>query len=184
KKLGKHVEVMITDGSQPIGNGIGPSLEARDVMWILKRDSRRPLDLEKKCIAMCANIFKMAGIKDGAKKAIELLDSGKAYRKMEEIIKAQGGKEINPEKIAVGKYAYSIVSKKSGTVKGISNAYITRIARIAGAPQNKGAGIYIYKHVNDRVKKGDKLYTIHAESEQRLKFAKEVAENSLVYVLK
>ena len=184
KKLGKHVEVMITDGSQPIGNGIGPSLEARDVMWILKRDSRRPLDLEKKCIAMCANIFKMAGIKDGAKKAIELLDSGKAYRKMEEIIKAQGGKEINPEKIAVGKYAYSIVSKKSGTVKGISNAYITRIARIAGAPQNKGAGIYIYKHVNDKVKKEEKLYTIHAESEQRLKFAREVADSSEVYLIK
>ncbi|MEK6942482.1 MAG: AMP phosphorylase [Nanoarchaeota archaeon] len=184
KKLGKHIEVMVTDGSQPIGNGVGPALEAKDVVWLLKRDARRPLDLEKKCVAMCANIFKMMGIKDGAKKAVEMLDSGKAYKKMEEIIKAQGGKELNPEKIAVGKYTYDIVASKNGTVKEISNSYITRIARIAGAPQNKGAGVYIYKHVNDKVGKNDKLFTIYAESEQRLKFAREVAESSEVYLVK
>ena len=78
KKLRKHVKVIITDGSQPIGNGIGPALEARDVLWLLKRDKRRPIDLEKKCVMMICEIFRMVGIKDCKSKAMEILNSGLA----------------------------------------------------------------------------------------------------------
>jgi len=184
KRLKKHVRVLLTDGSQPIGNGIGPALEARDVLWLLKRDPRRPLDLEKKCLNMCANLFSIIGIKDGYRKALEILDSGKAYQKMVEIMKAQGGKEIAAENIKIGKYSYAILSPKSGKVAGISNWLVSRIARIAGAPNDKGAGIYLYKHVGDKVKRGEKLYTIYAESRHEFEYAKDVARSARVFVVR
>ena len=184
KKLKKHIKVLITDGTQPIGNGIGPALEARDVLWLLKRDPRRPIDLENKCLMMCSNIFGMIGLKDGYKKALEILNSGKAYNKMIEIVKAQGGKEIAAEDLKIGRHSFDFLSAKSGKIADIDNTSVSRIARIAGAPHDKGAGIYLYKHVGDRVKRGEKLYTIFAESEHDLGYAKDVAKGARVFVVK
>ena len=172
------------DGSQPIGNGIGPALEARDVLWLLKRDPRAPIDLEKKCLMMCAKLFTMIGIKNGYSKALEILNSGKAYTKMAEIIKAQGGKEIAPDKIKIGKFSFDVLSKKNGAVKWIDNIYISKIARIAGAPHDKGSGIYLHKHLGDKVRKGEKLFTIYSESRHEFEYAKDVAKNSKVFIIK
>lgn len=176
--------MLITDGRQPIGNGIGPALEARDVLWLLKRDPRRPIDLEKKCLMICANIFSMIGIRDGYRKALEILNSGNAYKKMIEIIKAQNGKETAAEDIKIGKYTYDIVSSKSGMVVGIDNISVSRIARIAGAPHDKGAGIYLYKHIGNKVKRGEKLYTIYSESRHEFEYAKDIAKSSRAIVVK
>lgn len=184
KRLRKHIKVLISDGSQPIGNGIGPALEARDVLWVLKRDPRRPLDLESKCLMMCATLFSMVGVKDSYKRALKILNSGKAYQKMVQIIKAQGGKEIAAEDIKIGKYCYDVMSAKSGAVKDIDNMAVSRIARIAGAPTDKGAGIYLYKHVGDKVKRGEKLFTIYAESKHEFEYAKDVAKQSKVFVVR
>ena len=184
RRLRKHIKVLITDGMQPIGNGIGPCLEARDVLWLLKRDPRRPIDLEKKCMMMCANIFTMVGIKNGYKKALGILDSGKAYQKMIEIIKAQNGREIAAEDIKIGKFSYDVVSTKSGRVAGIDNLFVSRIARIAGAPHDKGSGIYLYKHIGDKVKRGEKLFTIYAENLHEFEYSKDVAKNSKVFVVR
>ncbi|HLG23921.1 MAG TPA: AMP phosphorylase [Candidatus Nanoarchaeia archaeon] len=178
KKLGKKIKVIITDGSEPIGNGIGPALEARDILWILKRDKRRPLDLEKKCLDMCARIFGMMKIKNSYKKAEEILDSGKAYKKMVEIIKAQGGKEMKEGMIELGDHVFDVRAQKSGKIKGIDNLIVSRIARVAGAPAEKGSGIYLYRHVNDVVKKGEKLFTIYSQSKQQMDYAKDIAVNS------
>ncbi len=187
EKIGSNLKMkvkgIITNGTQPIGNGIGPGLEARDVLWVLLRHELRPLDLEHKCLNMCAEIFRMIGVKDGYKKALEILNSGKAYNKMLEIIKAQGGKEISPDKIKIGEYSYDVVSKKSGRLNGIDNMLISKIARIAGAPHDKGAGIYIYKHVGSKLRKGEKLYTIYSESKRELDYSKELALNSKVFVV-
>ena len=183
KRLKKHVRVLLTDGSQPIGNGIGPALEARDVLWLLKRDPRRPLDLERKCLKMCAEIFNMVGVKNSYKRALEILDSGKAYSKMVEIIKAQNGKEIAAEDIKIGKFHFDVLSARSGRVAGIDNLSVSRIARIAGAPDDKGAGIYLYKHVSDKVKRGEKLFTIYAESRHEFGYAKDVAKSARVFMI-
>jgi thymidine phosphorylase len=103
---------------------------------------------------------------------------------MVEIIKAQNGREIAAEDIKVGKYAYDVLSAKSGRVTSVDNMLISRIARIAGAPTDKGAGIYLYKHIGDKVKKGEKLYTIYAESEHEFEYAKDVAKSVKVFVVK
>ena len=184
RKLRKHIQVLITDGRQPIGNGIGPALEARDVLWLLKRDPRRPLDLEKKCLSMCAEIFSMLGIKNGYRKALDILDSGKAYNKMIEIIKAQKGKETAAEDINIGKYCCDVVSGKSGKIADIDNLIVSRIARIAGAPHDKGSGIYLYKHIGNRVKRGEKLFTIYSESEHEFEYAKDFAKKNKGFIVR
>ncbi len=178
KKLRKHVKVILTNGSQPIGNGIGPALEARDILWLLKRDDKRPMDLEKKSISMAAEIFKMIGIKGGLRKAKGILDSGKAYEKMKEIIKAQGGKVFEPGQISIGHFKKDINSKKTGVITKIDSLWISRIARIAGAPKDKGAGVYLYVHIGDKISKGSKLFSIYSESSFKLKFALEALKNS------
>ena len=178
KKLKKKVKVLITNGTQPIGNGIGPALEARDVLWLLKRDPRKPIDLEKKCLMMCKNIFSMIGVKNGYKKSLQILNSGKAYAKMIEIIKAQNGKEIVAEDIKIGNFCCDVLSKKSGIVKEIDNMIISRVARIAGAPHDKGAGLYLYKHVGHKVRKRERLFTIYSEAEHEFEFAVEFAKKN------
>ena len=174
KKLNKHIKVMITYGDEPIGNGIGPGLEARDILWLLKRDFRRPLDLERKCISMAAEMFKLLGIKDGKRKALEILETGEAYKKMLQIIRAQGGKEPDTDKIRLGKYRFDFVANRPGKICAISNMMMSKVARVAGAPENKGAGAYLYRHVGDRVRKNEKIFTVYSESKEKLGYAREV----------
>jgi putative thymidine phosphorylase len=184
KRLRKHIKVMITDGNQPIGNGIGPALEARDILWLLKRDPRRPIDLEKKCLMMCEKIFSMLHINNGYKKSLKLLDSGEAYKKMIEIIKAQGGKETAAEDLEIGKFTYDFLSSKSGRVADIDNLIISRIARIAGAPHDKGAGLYLYNHIGDKVRKNEKLFTIYSENKRELNLAIDFVELNSGFLIK
>jgi len=173
-KIGKRfnikVNVILTDGNQPIGNGIGPVLEMVDVLNVLKRENP-PQDLEKKSLKLAAEILEMMGKAkkgEGLKKAKEILDSGKAYKKFEEIIIAQGGKIGYLKK---AKYSHNITSLKSGTVKEIENKSIAHTARLAGCPIDKSAGVYLYKHVKDRVSKGESIALIYSESRQKLKEA-------------
>ena len=173
KKLGMTVKVILTDGSQPIGNGIGPNLEARDILYILKRDKRAPKDLETKSVYLSALILGMANIKNPLEKAKSILESGKAYEKMKEIIKLQeGNPQINPNNLKVGKYSYDYKSNKNGTVKEINTEKISKVARAAGAPIDKESGIYLNVHLNDKVHKNDILFTIYAKDKNKLNFAK------------
>lgn len=172
KKLGIKIKVIITDGSQPIGNGIGPALEAKDVLYVLRNDKKAPVDLKEKSLFMAETIMKMIGIKDARSKAEYFLESGLAYKKMKEIIMAQGGDpNINPSDIKVGRHTYVVKARKTGKLHCINTRIISKIARVAGAPQDKGSGIYLHKHANDPIKKGEPIFTIYAENKQRLKYA-------------
>ncbi len=52
------------------------------------------------------------------------------------------------------------------------------------APNDKGAGIYLYKYIGDKAKRGEKLFTIYAESKHELGYAKDVAKSVKVFVVK
>lgn len=183
KKLNMKIKVIITDGSQPIGNGIGPNLEARDILSILKRDKKAPKDLEEKSIYMSSLILEMVGIKDSLSKAKKILNSGLAYKKMKQIIKAQSGNpNISPNKLKVGKFKYNFKAYKNGTIKEFNNYLISKIARIAGAPIDKEAGIYLNFHKKDIVKKNNILFTIYAKDKNKLKFAKSLLKKNIIKV--
>ena len=177
RTLGMKTHVMLTDGTQPIGHGIGPALEAKDVLHVLTNNPKAPNDLKRKSIKLAGKMLEMAKVtKNGQQMAKELLTSGKAHKKMIEIIKAQGARITNPDNIKLAQFSFDQKATKSGKIASISNDAISKIARVAGAPRDIAAGVYLYHHKNDKVKRNDIIYTIYAESKHRLKFAKEVAK--------
>jgi putative thymidine phosphorylase len=182
KKLDIKLKVVLTDGSQPIGNGIGPLLEARDVLYVLKRDEKRPLDLEKKSIYLAGKLLELGGKakrNKGEKVARDILNSGKAYKKFEEIVHEQKGLIIEPDKIKLAKYSYDVKSNRTGKIISIDNKIISRLAVIVGAPKDKKSGLYLYKHKHNKVRYNEILYTIYSESKDKLNFAlKKIKENN------
>ncbi len=173
KRLDMAVECLITDGSAPIGAGIGPALEARDVMLAL--DNRGPLDLINKSLDLAGALFELAEKApkgEGRKMAENILQSGKAMAKMREIIAAQGGNpDISADDIPVGQYTHEVTSAIRGSVRAINNKAISKVARMAGAPKDQGAGIYLHIGVGDEVEEGQPLYTIYSENENKLEEA-------------
>lgn len=175
-KLGKQfnlkMKVVLTQGSEPIGRGIGPILEIQDILKILKRDNG-PKDLENKSIFLSGELLELTGKSKkgkGEKLAREILESGKAFSKFLEIIKEQDGK-INPFKIPP--FSYLIKAKKKIKIKHLDNKLINRLARTAGCPEDKLAGVYLNKKKNETANKGETILTIHTTSKEKLKYAKE-----------
>lgn len=183
KKLGMKVEVIITPGEQPIGNGIGPSLEAIDDLKVLRNEKDAPQDLRTKAIMMAGVLLELCGKAkkgEGNKIAEEALTSGKAYKQMLRIIKEQGPSH---KKLRPGNFKKDILAKSSGKVVAIDNKLVSHIARSAGAPKDISAGIYVYKKINDKVKKGEKLYTIYADAKERIGYAEQYGTDK-VYTIK
>jgi len=171
KKFGLKLEVVLTDGSHPIGRGVGPILEMRDVIKVLRRDKDAPKDLEEKSIMLSGRILEMTEKTrpgEGHNLARQILDSGKAWIKFQEIIRAQQGKI---KRLIPGKYKYVIRAHKSGKIEHINNNLINSLARAAGCPEDKAAGIYFHKKF-DGIKKGEKIMTVYATSEEKLEHAK------------
>ncbi|MDI6807085.1 MAG: hypothetical protein QMD14_04755, partial [Candidatus Aenigmarchaeota archaeon] len=183
-ELGKKLEIKtqcaITHGEEPIGYMIGSALEAREALEVLM-GRNNVADLIDKATDLAAILFRMVGKKYGKQTALKALSSRKAEKKLREIIEAQGGNpKIKPEDIEVGRYKFDIFSKKKGLLLWVNNTSLTTIARAAGAPKDKGAGIKIYKKIGDTVKEGEKLLTIYAEKARKLKRAEEVLKEEQI----
>lgn len=175
ERLGIHVECAITYGDQPVGRAIGPALEAREAIRILEGDLH-PSSVIEKSAGMAGMILDMGGIKRGEAKAREILMSGKALDKFREIVAAQGGNpDIKSEDIKVGQYTYDVTSKMCGYVNGIKNKQLVQLARAAGAPKDKGAGILLHKKKGNRVDDGEPLFTIFADNRAKLDMAIELS---------
>jgi len=174
-RVGLHLEVMITDGTQPIGRGIGPVLEARDVMQVLENDPDQPRDLCEKALRLASHILEFdPDVRGGHgyNLARDILESGRALEKMRAIIEAQGP---NPRAREVGHLCARIEADRAGVVASIDNLQMARIARLAGAPMDLGAGVDLYHKVGDTVSEGDALYAIHADFDADFAFAREAA---------
>ncbi len=166
-KLELKIQVVLTKGSEPIGNGIGPVLEMKDVLHVLRQENS-PKDLEDKSIFLAGIILEMMGKAkkgQGEQKAFSLLQSGKALKKFEEIIKAQRG---NIDDLPEAPFTHTIHADHSGKIKSIDNHKCNALAHILGCPLDKAAGIYLDFHVNNKVKSGDPVMTLHAESKVQL----------------
>lgn len=173
KRLGMKVEVLITDGGDPIGNGIGPALECRDVLSVL--NNQGPEDLRDKSCRLAGALFELSGkVKKGRGYSVaeEFLKNGKALSKFQEIVELQGGKpRLKMGDIPDAAYKYEFKASQDGRVSYVDNHLITKVARAAGAPNDKEAGILLHCEKGDKVKKGETLFEIHSGSETKLDFA-------------
>ncbi len=174
-RLGKYfklnLKTVLTGGDEPIGNGVGPFLELADVIKVLNPSENSPKDLKDKSLFLSGQILEMTGKAKKGKgyvMAEDILNSGKAFEKFLQIIRAQKGsiRHIEP-----GRFRKEIYAGHSGKIMEINNIKINLLARIAGCPMDKSSGLYIHEHVGKKVKKGDKLLTIYSESAPRLKEA-------------
>lgn len=174
KRLGMNMEVLVTDGSEPIGRGVGPALEARDVLSILSGKDG-PEDLKSKSCIIAGKILELTGKAKPSKgydMAMKILESGKAYKKLSQIVEYQGGDpRMRIKDLPIGTHTYKVRAKQKGRISHLDNKKLSKIARAAGSPRDKGAGIYIHKVKGDYVKKGDVLFEIYAENESKLDFA-------------
>ncbi len=181
KKLNMETRCAITYGEQPIGYCVGPALEAKEALEVLMRTKNVP-DLIDKVTDIAAILFDMVGKHNGKQLAMEILKSGKAEEKMRQIIMEQGGNhDVKPDDIFIGEFGLDITSDKSGYFLWIDNNKLIDLARAAGSPKDKGAGVKIYKKVGDGVKKNDRLFTVYAEKSRKLDRVRKVLEEEIIF---
>ncbi len=185
KLFNMKIRVVFYASFGPVGRGIGPALEARDVLRVLQQKENRPMDLQKKSVYYCAEMLKLAGRAKGGeayRQSLECLVSGRAWAQMQKIIKAQGGNpNIDSENISIAKIVYPVKAEESGSIRMIDNKALGWINRSLGNPTIKLAGTYLNRLVGESVQKGDVLFTIYANSQSRLNFALEALKKNKIY---
>jgi thymidine phosphorylase len=184
KRMNLSLDVVITDGRQPVGFGIGPVLEARDVMRVLENDPRAPIDLRQKALRLAGRLIESSpDVRggDGFAIARDILDSGRALTKMNDIIQAQGSKAFDHNQPELGALTFEIRAPQAGVVCGIDNLQLARIARFAGAPKVKNAGVDLLTKLGDKVEAGALLYRVHASFPADLEFARQACRKSIGY---
>ena len=168
--LGLQLRTVLTDGTQPVGRGIGPALEAMDVMAVLERTHDAPADLRERALLLSGWLLEMAGqaaAGKGQALARGVLEDGRALAKFVAICEAQGGLRI-PTRAA---HTHTVAAPASGVVLAIDTRLLARAAKLAGAPRDPAAGASMHVRQGDRVELGQALYTLHAESAGALRYA-------------
>lgn len=177
KRFGLITKIILTDGSQPIGNGIGPALEARDVLAVLHNQSDQPADLRRRAVQLAGELLELgnrAARGDGETLAAATLESGAAWRKFEAICIAQGGLRTPPRAAR----SQVVEAPHAGRIESFDNRRLGQVAKLAGAPAAPAAGITLHVHAGNIVERGQPLYTIHAETIGELDYAREYAGNN------
>jgi thymidine phosphorylase len=171
------LRILLSDGTQPVGRGIGPALEARDVLAVLQGKEDAPQDLRKRSLVLAAALLEMGGAakdSDGFALAQQILESGRAWNKFQRICEAQGGMRTLPEPVLYKPF----LASHGGTVVAIDNRRLARIAKLAGAPEAKAAGVDSHVRVGQRVERGQPMYSVHAESRGELAYVQDYIENN------
>lgn len=168
--LGLQLRVLQTDGHQPVGRGIGPALEAWDVMGVLQCQPDAAPDLRERSLRLAGELLEMggrAGPGEGGALARQTLDSGLAWTKFQAICEAQGGLRTPPR----APCQQEVLATDAGCVAFIDNRRLATAAKLAGAPQAPAAGLVLHVRLGERVAKGQPLFTLHAQTPGELAYA-------------
>jgi thymidine phosphorylase len=170
KSLGLVTRIVLTDGSQPVGRGVGPALEARDLLAILRNEPTAPGDLRERALMLSGELLEFCGSVAegiGIARARQLLDSGQAWNKFVAIANAQGGLRQPP----VAPYTHPVCAVSRGLVTEIDNRHVSRAAKLAGAPRAPAAGLDLHVMIGSAVEPGSPMFTVHAETPGELAYA-------------
>ncbi|HEY9236310.1 MAG TPA: thymidine phosphorylase family protein [Phenylobacterium sp.] len=172
--FGITLRCMLTDGAQPVGRGIGPALEAWDVLAVLQGHADAPADLRRRACILAGAALELGGVAptpQGVSLAEETLADGRAWAKFQRICEAQGGLRTPPRASLVR----AITATRSGRIVQINNRTVARLAKLAGAPDDKAAGVEMHVRLGDEVAKGQPLLSVHAEAPGELAYALDYA---------
>ncbi|MDR7230320.1 thymidine phosphorylase [Caulobacter sp. BE264] len=171
---GVEVRCVRTDGGQPVGRGIGPALEARDVLAVLRGDTSAPSDLRRRTCLLAGAALELAGrcdLGEGMRLAEQTLTDGQAWAKFQRICEAQGGLREPPRSVV----NRPLLAQRSGRVMAMNNRTLARLAKLAGAPDDKAAGVELHVRLGDEIAAGEPLMTVHAEAPGELAYALDYA---------
>ncbi len=174
--LGIKTRVVESDGRQPVGRGIGPALEAQDVLKVLRRDADAPDDLRRRAVALAGVLLELGGAASsdaGEQAAAAALAEGRAWAKFQAICDAQGGMRAPPRSA----YQHPILADHGGIIAAIDNRRLAKAAKLAGAPDAKAAGLELHGFLGQRVDVSEPLFTLHAETQGEMDYALEYLEN-------
>lgn len=187
-KFNLNIETYVARATEPGGPGIGPLLETREALKVLEQTSDRALKLEEKALALASYLLDLC-LKDSKEElkaqvqsqykstldwAKDILVSGKAHKKMMEIIEAQGGDpEVVSHKLKPSTKVYEAKSDRSGTIKEINSKNLTILAKILGAPKDHGAGIFLHKKIGDKVANREVICQFYSKDEDLIAEASE-----------
>lgn len=167
---GLTLKVVRTDGSIPVGRGIGPALEARDVLAVLRNEPHAPTDLRDRALTIAGEVLELCGAStagQGLNDARQVLESGKAWDKFLRICLAQGGFR-EPETATI---KHEVLASRSGQIKAVDNRRLARLAKLLGAPEAKIAGVDLHATLGQTVETGQSLFTLYAQAQGELEYA-------------
>ena len=178
KNVGIEAECALTLAHQPIGHCIGPAIEAREALILLRDYSAGPGSLIEKSTSLAGIILEMGGKAEkgqGQSLAKDLLRSGKAYEKMKQIIEVQGGDPNRlPEDIELGPHIKEFYAIKEGHITEVNNAIINQIAKAAGCPHSKKSGVEVFKKQGARIAEGEPIFKIYSNNQSNLRRAEKI----------
>jgi pyrimidine-nucleoside phosphorylase len=192
KSQGKKMVALLTDMEQPLGVAVGNSIEVIEAIETLK--GKGPEDLKLLCFEICKEILLLTDKAKDEKEALALVEdsvrTGKALKKLELMISAQGGNKavINDYSLfGKAKELIEVKAEKSGYIKAIDALKIGEASGILGAGRIKKedsvdlvVGIDVLKKVGDYVTKGDLIARIYANDKGK-KEALEIVKSSFEY---
>lgn len=166
--LGMQVLARITDGTQPVGKGIGPNLEARDVLQVLDNAPDAPRDLRDKALDFAGALLDWApdiAPGQGRARAEALLAGGHARAQFERIVDLQGRRQ---PPAAPGAFWADIEAQRSGRIRHVDIWRLNSIARLTGAPGDSLAGLDLAVRKGDDVRSGQPLYRLFTSTQHAL----------------
>ncbi|MFZ1103830.1 MAG: thymidine phosphorylase [Hyphomicrobiaceae bacterium] len=172
--FGMQARVNMGDGRQPIGRGIGPALEARDILAVLQDARDAPQDLRARAIAVAGALIELAGAAEhgaGETLAAHALANGRAWSKFQRICEAQGGMRVPPR----SRHRRPLLADRAGRIVDIDNRKLAKLAKLAGAPRAKAAGIELHVRLGSAVAAGEPMCTLHADAPGELAYALQYA---------
>lgn len=179
----RKVVCLLSDMNQPLGYAVGNALEVKEAIETLHGGG--PQDFREHCLDVASHLLvlgKAAGTLAAARKKAEAtLHDGSAFERFRKLVAAQGGDVSyvdDPDKLPVAPIIKEVPAPKSGYIKWIDAQIVGETSVEMGAGRatkedtiDPAVGIVVLHKVGDRVKKGQPLFVLHANSQQSLKAA-------------
>ncbi|HEP9100215.1 TPA: thymidine phosphorylase family protein [Pseudomonas aeruginosa] len=175
--FGLAATCIYTDGTQPVGRGIGPALEALDILAVLQNRPDAAPDLRHRASVLAGAALEIGGVTavgTGYALALKTLSDGRAWMKFQRICQAQGGMREPPRAL----HTRPLIAARSGRVVQVNNRKISQLAKLAGAPDAKAAGVYMNIALGANVARGQPLLYLHADTAGELAYAMEYASRN------
>jgi pyrimidine-nucleoside phosphorylase len=182
---GRKVTALLSDMNQPLGNAVGNALEVQEAIDMLHGGG--PEDFREHCLHVAAHMLvlgkRATDVQEGRQLASWAVAEGRAYEKLRELVKAQGGDVAyvdDSDKLPKAKHIQVVESPRSGYLYQVQARSVGIAAVELGAgrmkkgdPVNHAVGFVIHRKVGDQVEKGQPLFTIHANDEKLMASARE-----------